>query len=255
MVMLNQDVDLSPTAIQEQFAEWSNDELAHESRDDGTILFNGPGALVIVAKIDVPIPWSELEGPCSTSLFWKNAADEIKQHKLHWIVTINGELEPLEMSKLLTQVTGSIMATCPAAIGVYWGNAAMVVPKDIFVEFVETELPERMPLDIWVDFRVGWEKPNVSAGAFTTGMAALGHMEIEVKGSPERPSELRERLVALATYLVENGPVIKDGDTVGSSNEERIKVKYSKSEFGHEGLVMRLNYEEGETKKPWWKVW
>ena len=42
--------------------------------------------------------------------------------------------------------------------------------------------------------------------------------------------------------MVENGPVIKDGDTVGEDANERIKVVYAKSAFGHEGRVMRLEY-------------
>jgi hypothetical protein len=56
----------------------------------------------------------------------------------------------------------------------------------------------------------------------------------------ESPNELGERLVALAGYVVENGPVIKDGDTVGEDADERIRVMCSPSAFGHKEQVMRL---------------
>ena len=51
------------------------------------------------------------------------------------------------------------------------------------------------------------------------------------------------------------GPVIKDGDTVGEDANERIRVVYSKSAFGHDRQVMRLQYDTASPKKPWWKLW
>jgi hypothetical protein len=207
-----------------------------------------------MAKMPAPIPWSDLEGPCATSILWRNADTEVKKHKIHWIVTVNGELDPLSLSRLLTQATAASMAACEAAIGVYWGNATLVIPKNIFIDFAKDVLPHGPPLHIWVDFRVGKDSDTSSSG-FTAGMKALGHMEFETKGSPEPPGELRERLLALAGYVLENGPVIRDGDTVGEDAEERIRVVYSNSSFGHESKVMRLVYETASQKKPWWKLW
>jgi hypothetical protein len=154
---------------------------------------------------------------------------------------------------MLTQVIAAILTTCPQSIGVYWGDATLVVPRELFREFATEMLPEVLPLPIWVDFRVGPGHDGKMAG-LTTGMKALGHMELETLNSPESPGELRERLMDLCAYLLQNGPVIKDGHTVGQSAEEKIRVVYSPSSFGHEGRVMRLDYSTAE-KKPWWKVW
>jgi hypothetical protein len=49
--------------------------------------------------------------------------------------------------------------------------------------------------------------------------------------------------------------VIRDGDTIGEDADERIRVVYSKSKFGHNDRVMRLDYEKASRKKPWWKLW
>ena len=137
-------------------------------------------------------------------------------------------------------------------MGVYWGNASLLIPKPIFVEFAEQVLPQGPPLDIWIDFRVGWQAEERSAG-FTQGMTALGHMELEAQDWPEKPSDLRERLQGLALYLLNNGRVIKDGDTVGQSASEKIRVVYAGSNVGHKGLVMQLRYESAH--RPWWKIW
>jgi hypothetical protein len=44
---------------------------------------------------------------------------------------------------------------------------------------------------------------------------------------------------------------------VGEDENERIRVVYSNSAFGHEGRVMRLDYSavQPQAKKKWWKRW
>jgi hypothetical protein len=101
-------------------------------------------------------------------------------------------------------------------------------------------LPGAPPIYIWVDFRVGMGESGASG--FTVGMTALGHMELEAENVPETPVGLRERFFGLANYLMERGPVIQDGDTIGEDANERIRVIYADSAFGHEGAVMRLHY-------------
>lgn len=256
MVLLRDDQALSADEIQKDFAaKWSDlPSPSDVEQGDGTVSFNVGENSVIIAKMPAPFPWSDLEGPCATSVLWPSAEDDLKNHQRHAVVTVTGDLDPLAMSVLLTQATVSVMAATPSALGVYWGNATLIVPKDIFIDFATEVMPLGPPLHIWVDFRVGPDSERTSAG-FTHGMQALGHMEFEAKQAAEPPGELRERFLALGSYVVENGPVIRDGDTVGEDEHERIRVVYSDSEFGHEEQVMRLVYEQESPKKPWWKLW
>jgi hypothetical protein len=41
-------------------------------------------------------------------------------------------------------------------------------------------------------------------------------------------------------YLLENGPVLKHGETIGMSAEQQIRISHSASSFGHHGKVIRL---------------
>lgn len=256
MVMFSDRPQLDVAAIQRDMAtKWPNLPAATDADQKGTTLsFRIGSADVIMGVMPAPIPWTDLEGPCATSVLWRDAASTLKNHKSHVIVTVNGELDPIALSTLLTQATASVMATSPTALGVYWGNATLVVPKDVFIDFSVEVLPLGPPLHIWVDFRVGNDGERTSAG-FTTGMAALGHMEFESQNAAEPPSELRERFLALANYVIENGPVINDGDTVGEDANERIRVLHADSAFGHKTKVMRLVYEKSSPAKPWWKLW
>jgi hypothetical protein len=80
-------------------------------------------------------------------------------------------------------------------------------------------------------------------------------MEFETDDSPEPPGELRERFFGLANYLLDNGLVIKNGDTIGEDANERIRVVYDDSDFGLKGKVMRLEYTPVERKKSRWRFW
>jgi hypothetical protein len=210
---------------------------------------------VIMGLMPAPIPWSDLEGPCQTSWIWPDAAQAMKSHTQHLIVTVNSETSPIDRARLLTQVIAAIIGAGQGVVGVYWGDATLVISPPVFREFAVKVLPHGPPLHVWIDFRVGRGENGKSAG-FTSGMKALGHMELETVNSPEPPGELRERLIGLAGYLLENGPVINDGDTVGEDANERIRVVYSNSNFGHPDRVMRLDYSSVEqAKKKWWKPW
>lgn len=219
-----------------------------------TFAFRLGAADVILGYMPAPIPWSDLEGPCATSVLWPKAAEQLKGHAAHLIVTVTADLAPLEMSGLLTQATAAVMETCEGALGVFWCNATMVIPKGIFNKFAVRVLPLGPPLDVWVDYRIAKTAEQRTAG-FTSGLAALGHMELEALSSPEPPHELRERFAGLAGYLLENGPVIRDGDTIGEDADERIRVVYADSSFGQDGKVMSLIYERNSRAKPWRKLW
>lgn len=225
-------------------SNWPDLSLTEDSGvQDNMLSFRLGVADVVIGIMPAAIPWTDLEGPCSTSYLWPAALTEAKTHTSHAIVTVMAELSPLELSTLLTQVCAALSVALPQSLGVFWTNAVMVILKDLFCDFATKILPKGPPLTIWVDFRVGWVESGKTSAGFTTGLAALGLMELEAQEANEPPSELRQRFESIAQYLLDHGPVIRDGNTVGNSATEMIRVIYSPSCFGAEGQVMRLSYE------------
>lgn len=253
-VLLGPAAKISAGAIQSDLRETWRDlpEFGTPEKSENTISFQVGEASVVLGLMPAPVPWSDLEGPCATSVLWPQAAAAVRSHTRHLIVTVTAETGPLERSALLTKVCAAIIKACSDVIGVYWSQAALLVPPRIFRDFAVEILPGAPPLAIWVDFRVG-RNPQGKTSGFTQGLAALGLMEFETENSPEPPGELRQRFEGLIFYLIEHGPVIRDGDTIGESAAERIKVTYSPSAFGNREKVMRLDYSAAT--KPWWKFW
>jgi hypothetical protein len=118
-----------------QWPSYPKPEAAFEK--EGTISFQVGAQAVVAGLMPAPIPWSDLEGPCATSWLWKEAAEVLRGHTTHLILTVSGAEDPLERMRLLTQVTVSILATCPEAIGVFWTHAAMVIQPPLFRDFAE----------------------------------------------------------------------------------------------------------------------
>ena len=254
MLALGAEPQISLTAIQKDLKKnWPNLPRPGDAQEkDATFAFRVGEADVILGLMPAPIPWSDLEGPCATSWLWPEAAKVLRKHKNHLIVTVSSEWKPIERATLLTQVMASTIGTCESVLGVFWTDATLVVQPGMFREMAVDLLPAQFPVPVWIDFRVGKNDEGGSTG-FTAGLAAFGHKEFETLHSTETPGELRERLLGLAGYVLENGPVIRDGDTIGQDENEKIKVWFKKSKFGHPDKVMRLVYPK--PTKPWWKFW
>lgn len=243
MVALGPKPAISAIDIHRDLAEnWPSLRISGFSENERVLQFQIDDIQIYIAEMPAPIPWSQLEGPCATTMLWKDAEKDLRRHISHLIVTATGEAGSAKLAALLTQVIASILGTCSAAIGVYWGSATLVIPANIFRQFAIQVLPYGPPIQIWIDFRVGKDEEGKTFG-FTHGLDTFGLMEMVTTNATESPAELRERLWSLATYVLENGPIIKNGNTVGQDAKERIRVVYSRSKFGHEKEVMRLEYE------------
>jgi hypothetical protein len=166
--------------------------------------------------------------------------ENVKRHRSHLLITLNGGVaDPVRRRLILTAVT-AIAAKQPGVMAVYWPEATLVHFPLLFVNMAEEiNSPEGPPLYLWVDLRV-IRNEDGTTGLFTTGLSALGHMEIEIPSIDMEPGELREWILHIMYYLLENGPVLKHGQTIGMTAEQQIRIRHCPSSFGHVGTVIRL---------------
>jgi len=223
--------------------------------DDGTLTIRWEGNdtdLLVASIIDAPVPWEEVQGYCRRSGFWADAEATLQPQDSHVIAVARGDLEPVEVARLLTLLTGAVVATTDAALGVLWSAAEHVLPAGIFTEVTpELLLDETFVCHLWVNVQTGSTSEGTSSGC-TLGLGPLGLMEVETQDAPEDTAELRNRLQNIVIYLLKNGLVIADGDSLGRSMEERIEAVYGDSVFGAEGQAIQLHYAPKPAKKRWW---
>ena len=102
-----------------------------------------------------------------------------------------------------------------------------MIRPDVFDGIAHRSDEDALPVMLWVDFRAFAEnaadtEDSEDAGdgrsaLFTVGLSAFGLMEPEIAPSDKRPGELRELGRSMASYLIENGAVLGDGDTAAPS--------------------------------------
>ncbi len=210
--------------------------------EDGLLSFQLGDELFVLALMSAPYPWSDLEGPCATAWMWpKNMpAIGLKHHRTHLLVTmISGRSNPVRRRLMLTAVTAAA-AQQPGVMGIYWGDSTMVHYPKIFGEMAHLVTTQNAPpLYLWVDYRL-FRNPNGTTGLFTTGLKALGHMEIEIPSIKMPVGKLREWAMNISQYLLTNGPVLKDGNTIGMTAEQQIRIRHRPSMFGRRDMVLRM---------------
>ncbi|HEX7896966.1 MAG TPA: DUF4261 domain-containing protein [Planctomycetota bacterium] len=208
---------------------------------NGALTFKLDDALAAVALMPAPIPWSALEGPCAAAWYWPKAAEAMKAHPSHLLVTLSGgRRTPIDRCLLLTALTASVTAVSKAA-GVYWGAGPVLQSPAAFLEVASEMKQDYLPLRLWIDFRLVRERPGVHS-VYTTGLDAFGHMDLELPKSRQKPEALFDLAFNAAHYLLDRGPVLKDGDTFGTSAEQKIKVRHVPSRWGHAGKILSLNF-------------
>jgi hypothetical protein len=189
-----------------------------------------------------PVPWSQLEGPCATAWYWPTAAEALRDHAAHLIVTLIDEGgKSVEKSVGLTQLTAGLIGSCRAS-GVFWGPGRLVHPAQPFIEQASQSTAADLPLFLWIDFRV----ERTDAGTtrlYTTGLSALDSTELEVTDFPGPPQQLLEYAYNIAHYqLCQNKP-INDGDTIGLTDEIQVIAHRGGSMFDEKMEVVQLEFQ------------
>src|SRR2546423_12308584 len=159
-------------------------------------------------------------------------APRLNAHRSQVLVTMmQGQSGPIERRLKHTHLT-ALASQQPAVMGIYWRDATMVPFPKVFIEMAQKITSAKAPpLYLWVDFRI-FKNRDGSFGMFTTGLAPLGFMEIEIPRIDMDPRELRDWSMNIAYYLIEKGPVLKDGDTIGVDANHQIRLRYVPSLYG-----------------------
>jgi len=212
---------------------------AEQQWQDKNLVFNFRDGMIAVALMPGPIPWSDLEGPCATAWWWAEAAERMRAHTYHFIVTVmGGTIPPVERRVILTRLVSAVLRHTDA-VGVYWAEGTVVHEPTSFLEQAEGISETQIPGPLWIDVRLE-TNDDETLRCFTTGLAPLGHLEIEVPRATLKPQELLEFVGDTACYMVNTSTPIADGETLGRTATEKFKVRHMKSMFDR-GTVMRIN--------------
>lgn len=232
--------------------KWDTRKLANDCITDWNIELpgnNDGGSLVammgditlVVALMPTPVPNEEAEYYASANYMWKNAVEAAKSHKAHILISVLGkDADLLEAGKLFTKVVSSCLKQ-DHAIAVYTDGAVFQPQFYREVASFMQQDKDALPILDWVWFGVC--RTDEYTGIYTYGMRKFGKEEMEVYATNANLNDVRDFLLDIVTYVLDSDVTLKDGDTIGFSEEQKLRVTLSDA-VALGGKSLKLEYPQ-----------
>lgn len=197
----------------------------------------GEKAILALSLVESPVPDGEAEQNAQYNYMWREAVQVAKSHKAHLIVSVVDAQNP-KVGGILFSMALAIVCRDVNTLGVYYNNV-VVQPEYIFAgnEFLKKD---QFPILSLVWF--GLSKSDKGVSAYTTGLRNLGKDEIEIVDVNKNPNEIRELLLNIASYVIEEDIILHAGETIGEDNTQRLRIVKSEG-VNVEGESLKILYE------------
>ncbi|MEM8793400.1 MAG: DUF4261 domain-containing protein [Pseudomonadota bacterium] len=199
-----------------------------------------------VASLDFPIPKSDFHkmlakpGSCTIEAL-------VDDHSAHLIVTCLEGRSTMEEAVEVASTIHLLAARLGAlgdAVGGFWISSEQLRDWGAFTRDANTAAsavsgsgtPE-FPTRYWVSVQL--TQDGEAFGGATQGLRSFTGYEVELAPVSWPMSDVADHLVGTVLYLFEAGPVLKDGETLGVSQEKRFRISIKQDE-----LKLRLGLED-----------
>ncbi len=206
------------------------------------------GSLLIAGLVDAPLPQHHWQNWVEKAWWWPEAAEVMATNQAHLIVSSSWDHSTrLDAHVKHTLVVREFIDQL-SAIAVSWGSV-LVSANQFAGEFHKFQAEQVLPVRLWVLIQLSGDGQGGTVVS-TLGMDAFGLKEIEANSAPMEPQDALLLVNNLAGYLISKGPVVNEGDTVGGSESERIKVRFAPSFREGVGEVCLLDFERSGGPEP-----
>ncbi|MFB5677385.1 DUF4261 domain-containing protein [Paenibacillus terreus] len=209
-----------------------------ETESEGTLVFHADGCMVAVSFVGAPIPDGEAEYNARSNYLWPEAVEVTQTHVAQIMLAVFPRTVSVQdSSRMYTKLAASCLKLSNA-IGLY--SSGTVFQPEFFVDMAETmKSDDLFPLLNLVYF--GLVRTEAGVSGYTYGLRAFGKDEIEVLDSRVPPAELREFLMDISLYIVEQNVTLKDGETIGFSAEQKLAITRSEGVY-LDGDTLKIGY-------------
>lgn len=224
----------------EKFESAFSDEwgisLDNVKQSDTSRIYLVDGMMLIIGFMNFKIPEGEAEQWAAYNYMWKDAVKVTATHKAHVIVSVMGEGSSEEKAILYTKCV-SAWCKLDCTIGVYANR--IVFEPDFFYKASMMIKDGELPIFNTVWFGVGREIDGISG--WTSGMNCYGKDEIEIVHSKESSMEIRDMLFAIVQYVLGENVTLKDGETIGMTAEQKLKITRSEG-LNVPGMSLKIEF-------------
>ncbi|MEQ1821218.1 MAG: DUF4261 domain-containing protein [Fimbriimonadaceae bacterium] len=234
MLLLGSVETLNISAVQQAMSELFPTVACELEPDVNPLFGKVNGIQVMAAPMGVPIPTNEVHECAQMCWQWKVSPGST-DHADHMIAMAVSDAPIAEQMLACTQLAIAI-SQAHSVVAWYYGDAGIVVSPEFARSAFDNPI-SKFPSQLWVAVITSTDGPGIYSLS-TIGMNKLGHREFEVVRT--RSNEWLLRLYDFVNYVLEQGPVLKHGNTVGADAHEKIRVEVGKSKLGKPGEVIRF---------------
>jgi hypothetical protein len=214
--------------VQNLKTSWDS-KISDFTGDNDSAVFKIDGEIITLAYIPAPIPWEDIQGTAEYAYNWQTASKDLEKHNGHAIVSImSSQKNQKERFTILSKLLCSILSTSNA-IGVYQGSQSLLIPKYQYLENIDELKEQGCPIQLWI--YIGIRTSNEGNSIYTYGLNEFRKQEIEVINSKINIEELYTFVSNIAGYVVNSNITFKNGETLGYTEDQKIKITSSKGQF------------------------
>ena len=226
------DLDLLRKQIQE---DWGI-VIDKNPEEDQSLIETIDDMNLIVSLMPAPVPNDEALNNAETNFYWEDAVEIAKSHKAHILVTVlGGEEDLLGATDLFVKVCASCLKQ-PNAIAI--NTLGTVLQPEFYIEYAESSLKNNeFPLMNMVFFGIYSNDNGATMSLYTYGLGVYGKLNMEIIDSNKSTDETLGLLQSITEYVITSDITLQDGETIGFSEEQKLKITALDSDvLGEESL-------------------
>ncbi len=231
-VLLDEPVFSLEQLVSDLKEDWNidikKDDKAEMDLENVTAVFSVDNMLATIGLIPAPVPDDEAVHNAETNFRWKEAVEVTKSHRAHLVVAVLSQDKPMIEAGTLLVKLGAACLKQQHAIAI--NTAGTVMEPNVYKEYAKDAIADGMfPILDLVFFGIYSNDNGKTISGYTFGLQNFNKDEIEVLDSQHSASEVFEFLIDIASYVVESDAILKDGETIGFSEEQKLPITKSKS--------------------------
>lgn len=231
-VLLDEPVFSLEQLVSDLKEDWNidikKDDKAEMDLENVTAVFSVDNMLATIGLIPAPVPDDEAVHNAETNFRWKEAVEVTKSHKAHLVVAVLSQDKPMMEAGTLLVKLGEACLKQQHAIAI--NTAGTVMEPNVYKEYAKDAIADGMfPILDLIFFGIYSNDNGKTISGYTFGLQNFNKDEIEVLDSQHSASEVFEFLIDIASYVVESDAILKDGETIGFSQEQKLPITKSKS--------------------------
>ncbi len=213
-------------------------EASESTEDQGiAVAFCEDGMMATVGLMEARIPDGEAEYWANSNFMTRDQSVAAAQnHQAHLLVAVLGKDTPLKAGELFVKIASTCLKASNA-LGIY--DCGTVWLPENYINSAELLKEGEFPLANLVF--VGLYQNEKGISSWTNGLRSFGKEELEVIESSQSPSEIFELMYNISSYILQQGAVLRNGETLGYTAEQKLSITLSQGVYV-EGQSLKIGF-------------